>query len=106
MSTVRAGATAATPKPLQKGRYRPRCSQLNPFPATLAVVGPKEFDELARGYLVWRPPTKPWIFYAGRAIWLSFSATTVLLSVGRSLPSWPGSKEQLWRLSTRQTLLT
>lgn len=36
------------------------------FPATLAVVGPDEFAGLARDYLVWRPPTEPSIFYAGR----------------------------------------
>jgi hypothetical protein len=35
------------------------------FPATLAVVGPNEFADLVRGYLVWRPPTEPSIFYAG-----------------------------------------
>jgi hypothetical protein len=36
------------------------------FPATLAVVGSQEFAELVRGYLLWRPPTEPSIFYAGR----------------------------------------
>ena len=36
------------------------------FPAALAVAGPKEFADLVRGYLAWRPPTEPSIFYAGR----------------------------------------
>jgi hypothetical protein len=36
------------------------------FPAILAVVGPDDFADLVRDYLVWRPPTEPSIFYAGR----------------------------------------
>lgn len=36
------------------------------FPAALAVADPKEFADLVRSYLVWRPPTEPSIFYAGR----------------------------------------
>jgi Putative DNA-binding domain len=36
------------------------------FPATLAVIGTNDFASLVREYLVWRPPTEPSIFYAGR----------------------------------------
>ena len=36
------------------------------FPAILAVVGSDDFADLVRDYLVWRPPTEPSIFYAGR----------------------------------------
>ncbi|MBV8361740.1 MAG: putative DNA-binding domain-containing protein [Deltaproteobacteria bacterium] len=36
------------------------------FPATLAVLGSKDFAGLVHDYLVWRPPTEPSIFYAGR----------------------------------------
>ena len=36
------------------------------FPATLAVVGEEEFQDLVRSYLTRYPPTEPSIFYAGR----------------------------------------
>jgi hypothetical protein len=36
------------------------------FLATLAVIGSKDFAGLVHDYLVWRPPTEPSIFYAGR----------------------------------------
>jgi hypothetical protein len=36
------------------------------FPATAAVVGEAEFQELVRLYLTQFPPTEPSIFYAGR----------------------------------------
>jgi hypothetical protein len=36
------------------------------FPAALAVIGANDFAGLVRDYLVWRPPTEPSIFYAGR----------------------------------------
>jgi len=36
------------------------------FPATLAVVGQQEFEDLIRSYLAEYPPTEPSIFFAGR----------------------------------------
>jgi hypothetical protein len=36
------------------------------FPATLAVIGSNDFADLTRDYLLWRPPTEPSLFYAGR----------------------------------------
>ena len=36
------------------------------FPATLAVVGEAEFQDLVRSYLTRYPPTEPSVFYAGR----------------------------------------
>jgi hypothetical protein len=46
--------------------YRLLDCLMEEFPATLAVIGSNKFGRLVHDYLVWRPPTEPSIFYAGR----------------------------------------